>query len=220
MTKHISDISQRKAARVIGFSFLIMLFLAIFAILFVLSNLIVPGDAAKTTKNIKANHLLFIIAIASYFIILTLDVVVALTLYVVLKPVNKNLALLMTLLRVVYAAIMGISLFALMLLFVNAYIYGELIAYIFFISHLSVLGYLVFKSGYIPRILGVLLIIASFSYFIIQYGNFILPKNWYEVLYLITYPAAFAEIYLGIWLLIKSVKISKMIEEKMNKSEE
>ena len=149
-----------------------MFFLGPFAILFVLSNLILPGDAATKAKNIEANQLLLIIAIASCFIILTLDVVVALILYVVLKPVKKNLALLSSVLRLIFAAIMVISVLVLVLLFLNAYSYGELIAYVFFISHLFVLGYIVFKSDYIPGILGFLLIIASFCYVILLYGHF------------------------------------------------
>jgi len=110
------------------------------------------------------------------------DVVMALALYVLLKPVNMNLALLSSVFRLVFTAIIAISFLALVLLFINAYSYGVLIAVIFFISHLFVLGYLIFKSGYIPRILGVFLILAAFSYLIVNYGNIILPKELYEAL--------------------------------------
>ena len=99
-----------------------------------------------------------------------------------LKPVNMNLALLSSVFRLVFTAIIAISFLALVLLFINAYSYGVLIAVIFFISHLFVLGYLIFKSGYIPRILGVFLILAAFSYLIVNYGNIILPKELYEAL--------------------------------------
>ena len=210
MTTLFADISQSKAAIFTGVGFIIMLPLGLFGIP-LYSNLIVPGDAATTTNNIMANLLLFRMGIASYLIVLILDVVVALLLYVVLKPVNKNLALLQMWLRLIYTAIAGISLFALVLLFINAYSYGILIAYIFFISHIFVLGYLVFKSGYIPRSLGVFLIIASFSYIILSYGDFLLPKEWYDALLMIAVlPATFAEISLGIWLLLKGAKIPEM----------
>ena len=208
MINRITDMSPLKAARVTGFAFIIMFALALFADGFVLQRLVVPGDAAATANNIKANELLFGLGIASYLIILALDAVIALALYVILKPVNKSLSSLAAVLRLLYTAIMGISLFALVLLFPNEYGYGKLVAYVFFISHIFVLGYLVFKSGYIPRSLGVLLIIASFCYIILLYGDFILPKDWYEALSLIAMlPATFAEISLGIYLLLKGVKV-------------
>ena len=72
MTNRIADITPRKAARVAGFAFLIMFFFAIFAHFVVLSNIIVEGDAAATVNNIKANELLFWIAIACWLIILAL----------------------------------------------------------------------------------------------------------------------------------------------------
>ena len=221
MTNRIADISPRTAARIVGIGLIIMFFLAIFAILIVLSNIIVPGDAKTTANNIKANQSLFYIAITCYFIILALDAVVALALYVILKPANKNLALLAAFFRVMYTAIMVISLLALVFLFINAYSYGLLIAYIFFIPHLFVLGYIVFESGYIPRILGVLLIIGSFCYIITIYGLFFIPKEVYELLLVIVFlPEVIAEMSLAVWLLLKSAKIPEIIEDKMNTSGE
>ncbi len=214
MKNLIADLSQRKASIIVGVAFLIMFPLAIFFNFYVIESLIVSGDAAATANNIKADELQFGLGIASYLIVLALDVVVALALYVILKPVNKNHALLATVLRLVYTAIMGISLFALVLLFINEYSNGQLIAYIFFISHLFILGLLVFKSGYIPRSLGIFLIIASFCYIITLYGDFILHKELYEILFMIAIvPATFAELSLGIWLLFKGGKISKMKKE-------
>lgn len=211
MKKPIADISQRKAARATGIGLLFMFPLGIFFILVILSTLIVPGDTAATINNIKGNECLFRIAMIGYFIILIIDLVVALGLYIVLKPANKNLALLQAVLRLVYTAIMVVSLIALMLQFIDVYSYGELIAYIFFISHLCVLGYSVFKSDYIPRILGVLLTIGSFGYVITLYGNFFLPKEWYELLVLIVFlPQVIAEIALAIWLLFKAANIPEM----------
>ncbi len=211
MKNLIANLSIRKAAIIVGIGFIIMWILALFADGFVLQSLVVPGDAAATTDNIKGDMLLFGLGIAGYMIILALDVVIALALYVILKPVNKSLSSFTAILRLLYTAIMGISLFALVLLFINEYSYGQLIAYIFFIPHIFVLGYLVFKSGYIPRSLGVFLIIASFSYIIVLYGDFILPKELFDALVMIAMvPATFAELSLGIWLLFKGGKIPKM----------
>jgi hypothetical protein len=103
---------------------------------------------------------------------------------------------------------MGISLFALVLLFPNEYGFGKLIAYIFFILHIFVLGYLVFKAEYIHKILGIFLMIASICYIILIYGDYILTKELLEVLFMIAIiPATFAELSLGIWLLIKRGKL-------------
>ena len=104
MTNRIADISLRKAARVAGFGLLISFIAGFIAF----ERFAVPGDAATTAYNIMASEMLFRIKIASYLIVLTLDVVVAWALYVLLKPVNKSLSLLMAWFRVVYATIYGI----------------------------------------------------------------------------------------------------------------
>jgi hypothetical protein len=207
MINRIADMSLRKAAISVGVALIILLLLGLFGMP-LYSNLIVPGDNITTVNNIMTNLLQFRMGIASYLIILILDVLIALGLYVILKPVNKNLALLQMWLRLIYTAIAVISLLALVLLFINAYSYGQLIAYLFFIPHIFVLGYLVFKSGYIPRSLGVLLIIASFSYLLLLYGDFLLPQNLYEAVILVAMPLAIiGEISLGIWLLLKASEV-------------
>jgi len=211
MTNPFGNMSQRKAAIIVGVSFIIMFPLALFADLFILSNLVVPGDAATTISNIQADWLLFGLSFAIYLIILALDVVIALGLYTILKPANKSLSSLVAILRLLYTVIMGVSLLALALLLPNEYGIGKLIAYVFFISHIFILGYSVFKSSYIPRSLGVFLIIASFCYVVLLYGDFIFPQELYEALLMIAMlPATFAEISLGTWLLFKGGKIPEV----------
>jgi len=230
MTTSIADISLRKAAIVAGFGLLIMTIFAIFAEFFVRQSLIVPGDAATTANNIMANELLFRSGICSFIIVIILDVVVAWALYVLLKPVNKSLSLLTAWFRLVYATIFGIALanlFSVLLLlngadyltvfetdqlhaqvmsFLNAFSYGWDIGFVFFGLHLFVLGYLVFKSGYIPRILGVLLIIAGLGYLIDSFGKFLLP-NYDATIAQFTF---IGELLLMLWLLFKGVKIPEM----------
>jgi hypothetical protein len=211
MKNFIADLSMHKAALIVGIGFIIMFLLAIFADGFVLQSLIVPDDAATTADNIKADQLLFGLGIIGYIIILALDVIIALALYVILKPVNKSLSWFAMVLRLLYTAMMGISLIALVLLFSNEYVYGKLIAYVFFILHIFVLGYLAFKSDYIHKILGVLLMFASICYIIILYGDYIFPKELFDALFMIAIlPATFAELSLGIWLLIKRGKLPKI----------
>ena len=110
MKTRIADISQQKAAIVAGLGLLIMTLFAIFANFFVLESLIVPGSAAETANNILVNEGLFRIGICSLIVVAILDVVVAWALYEFLKPINKSLSLLTAWFRLVYAAILGISL--------------------------------------------------------------------------------------------------------------
>jgi len=229
MTNRIADISLRKAAIVAGFGLLIMMILALFANYFVLESLIVPGDAATTANNIMADESLFRIGICSFIIVIILDVVVAWALYVFLKPVNKSLSLLAAWFRLVYAIIFGIALanlfsvllllsgtdyltvfetdqlHAQVMLFINAFSYGGNIAYVFLSLHLFILSYLVFKSGYsgyIPRILGVLLIIAAFGYLIDNFGELLLP-NYDANIAMFTFVG---EVILMLWLLWRGAK--------------
>jgi len=232
MTNHIADISQRQAAIIAGFGLLISIIGVIFASIFV-DNLIVPGDAAETANNIMANEGLFRTGIVSWLFVLIGDVVRAWALYVFFKQVNKSLSLLAGWFMLIHAAIFGITqlnlvfasellggagyftvfepnqLHALVLLFINGYNYGFQIGLFFFSFHLFVLGYLVFKSGYIPRILGVLLIVAFFGYLIDSAGQ-ILP-NYPEIIsQVVTVPNTIAELALIVWLVFKGGKIPEM----------
>ncbi len=234
MTNRIVDISLRKAAIVAGLGLLIMLIPAIFANYFVFPNLIVPGDAATTANNIMASEGLFRAGIGSWLIVITLDVVTAWALYVFLKPVNKSLSLLAAWFRLMHAAIFGITLLnlvfvsvllsgadyltvfeagqlhALVSLFLNGYNYGFNIGIFFFSFHLGILGYLVYKSGYIPRILGVLLIVSSFGYLIINAGEILLPNYPEIITQVIGVPAFIGEFLLMLWLLWRGAKIPEM----------
>ncbi|MBN1995327.1 MAG: DUF4386 domain-containing protein [Anaerolineae bacterium] len=230
MTNRITDISLRQAAIAAGIGLLLMTILAPFAEFFVRQNLIVPGDAATTAKNIRAGEWLFRMAICSYLIVAILDVVVAWALYVLLKPVNNSLSLLAGWFRLVYAAIFAIALhnllgvlhllsgadyltvfetdqlYAQVMLFLNGFNGGWDIGVVFFGLHLFTLGYLVFKSGYIPKILGVLLMIASFGYLADSFGKFLSP-NYGATIAMFTF---IGEVLFMFWLLFKGTKIPEM----------
>lgn len=230
MTNRIADISLRKAALVAGWGLLIMTIFAVFAIYFVFQNLIVPGDATTTANNIMASEMLFRIGICSILIVLICDVVVAWALYVLLKQVSKSLSLLTAWLRLVYAAMLGIGLLNLVivlillsganylavfetdqlhaqvLLFLNAFNDVWALGLIVFGFHLVTLGYLVFKSNYIPKVLGVLLILAGFSYLIDYFGKFLFPN--FDVP--ISMVLGWGELIFMFWLLFKGGKIPEM----------
>jgi hypothetical protein len=234
MKNRIADISLRKAAIVAGLGLLFMMVFAVFANFSVFPKLIVPGDAAATANNIVASEGLFRAGIFSFIIVAILDLVVALALYVLLKPVHKSLSLLAALFRLVYATIFGVALTnyfnallllsgadylagfetaqlqAQVMLFLNAFSDGWNIGYVFFGLHLFFLGYLVFKSSRvlfksvnIPRILGVLLIIASLGYLFDSIGKILLPSYDLDIA-LYTF---IGEFLFMLWLLIKGWKV-------------
>jgi len=232
MTNRIADISQRKAARVAGFLYLCVW---VFALIpgFIRSSLVVPGDAATTANNIMASEMLFRIGFVIDLIHQACLLLLAWVLYVLFKPVNKNLALLFVLCISVSAAIQCINLLnysaalhvlsvsdymtvfetdqlhALAMFYLDLNMPGILIAQIFFGGWLLPLGYLVFKSGYLPRILGVLLMIGSCGYLIDVFISFLFPS--YRA---ISIPglavATIAEFSLPMGLLLKGAKIPEI----------
>lgn len=233
MINQMKDLSQRKAAVVAGGALLLMAIAAMFAYGFLLGNLIVPEDASATANKIIASVMLFRIGICSFLVVLVCDVVVAWALYVFLKQVNKSLSLLTAWLRLVYATILGIALLNLVivllllsgadyltvfitdqlhaqvLLFLKAFNIEWAIGLVVFGFHLFLLGCLVFKSGYIPRILGVLLIIASLCYLITNFANLLLPsyENYKATIEpVLSVPMAIGELSLAFWLLFKGGK--------------
>jgi hypothetical protein len=161
----------------------------------------VPGDTAALARDIEANKRLFGFAVVGYLLVLSLDSIIGLALYLVLKPANRNLAFLTAVLRLLYACILLIGLFTLVFQITDVYGYAtiKLFGYIFFAIHIFVLGYSVFKSGYIPKSLGILLIFASFTYIV-----FFVDLHLSEILEVITMlTMAIAEFSLYIWLMMK-----------------
>jgi hypothetical protein len=229
-----TDISLRKAAIVAGLGLLLMMLPSIFMNFVVLEGLIVPGDAAATANNFIANEMQFRIGIVSFILVIILDVLVAWGLYVFLKPVNKSLSLLSAWFRLAYAIVFAIALlnlftvlslisgadyltvfetdqlYAQVMLSLNAFKDGWAIGYVcFFGLHLIVLGYLVYQSSYVPKIIGILLIIGGFGYLLDSFALLLLPNygDYKDIISLLILPTALGELILALWLLIKGVKV-------------
>jgi len=101
---------------------------------------------------------------------------------------------------------------ALVLLFLNAHGYGVFIWQLFFGFHLFVLGYLIYKSGYFPRILGILMVGGSLGYLLDSYGNILFP-NYAEIFGVIVgVTAVIGELPFFLWLLIKGVNVQRYNE--------
>jgi len=224
--------SNKRTARIAGLIYLILIIAGVFANLFVRSSLIVPGDAAATASNIMANEWLFRLAYMSDLIMITCMVLLPLVLYVLLKSVNKNIALLMVIFALVSVPIMYTNMLnhfapllllsgadyltvfaadqlnAQAMLFLNLHEAGYNV--IFFGLWLLPLGYLIYKSGYFPRILGVLVVIAGFSTLIDVSTFFLFPSYTEIISSVVMVPGAIGEFGFCGWLLIKGAKIPEI----------
>lgn len=220
--------SIKKTARVAGFLYLLSAPFAIFGLMYIPANLIVPGDTATTANNIMASESLFRLSIVSALITQIIGILVVLVLYKLLKPVNKNHAVLMVIFMLVavpiamlnefnhFAALLLLNgadfltaftadqLHAQVMLFLDLHELGITIASIFWGLWLFPMGYLVFKSGYIPRILGFFLIIAGFGYLIDSFTIFLFPS--FNGIGLFT---AWGEVLFPLWLVIKGVNVEQ-----------
>ena len=228
-----ADRSPRAMAHLAGFLYLLIAICSGFSFGYVRTTLIVPGDATATVSTIMASEGLFRLGIAADAVVFLSEIVLIALLYTLLKPVSKTLSLAAAYARLAMAVMQGMNLLnygfvlllvsgagyltvfepdqvhALVLLFLNAYEYVALIWAMFFALHLLVLGYLVYKSGYLPRILGILLVLASFGYLIDSFGNVLLPQ--YDALYasVVVLTAIVGELPLSFWLLMKGVNVEQ-----------
>lgn len=193
-------------------------------------KLVVPGNAAETIKNITTNKGLFVYVIFGYLLTFICDVVVAWALYILMKPVNEQLSLLAAVFRWIYTLIALIALLNLVTVFriLNTSDYSTVfqpiglnvqIMYllktfksswyfglIFFGIHLGLLGYLVIKSGYIPALLGVLLIITGFGYLLTTLRPYLFPTINVDFAKYTFY----GELVFMLWLLIKGWRIKEL----------
>ena len=225
--------TNKKTARMAGFLYLIYIVISISSDVIGRSKLIVFGDAAATAQNIMASEWQFrIIGFMGDLVSAVLFLLTAWALYVLLKPVNKNIALLFLLLNLggvaiqcfsdlfLYANLLLLSgadylkvfqadqLQALAMLFQYLRENGFMMAQIFYGAWLFPLGYLVFKSGFLPRILGIVLMIHCVAWLVNFLQFFLFPG--YEVIHYLTYPLGFiSEFGLTLWLLIMGAKDQK-----------
>ena len=218
----------QKYAKIAGILYLLVAILSIFVHFYVPSKLIVPGDAAATAGQIMASQGLFRLGIASEFVVLMIEIALSVLLYVLLKPVSKTLSLAAAVYRLAMTTVHGINLLnsilallllsgaaylaafqpaqlqAAALLFLSAYNYGFTLGILFFSLHVAILGYLIFKSGYFPKILGILFMIAALGYLIDNFSSILIANYKMGPAYL-AIPIAIAEIAFPLWLLFKGV---------------
>ena len=227
MITHTAEISPLVRARVAGSLYLIANIFAPFTLLYLPSRFIVRGDAAATANNVIASESLFRFGIVGNLFTFIANIFLALALYQLLKVVNKNMAALMVILFLVGVPIAMLNeltqlailqllggadylkayptdqLQALAYLLLRLHDQGLLIAHIFFGLWLLPMGYLVYKSGFIPKIVGVLLVIAGVGYVVQSFAAF-LGYNVNIILF-----TGLGELVFLLWLLIKGVNVEQ-----------
>ncbi len=227
MITQTAEISPLVRARVAGALYLVANIFAPFTLLYLPSRFIVRGDAAATANNVIASESLFRFGIVGNLFTFIANIFLALALYQLLKVVNKNMASLMVILFLVGVPIAMLNelsqlailqllggadylkayptdqLQALAYLLLRLHDQGLLIAHIFFGLWLLPMGYLVFKSGFIPRIVGVLLVIAGVGYVVQSFAAF-LGYNVNIILF-----TGLGELVFLLWLLIKGVNVEQ-----------
>ena len=228
MTPCTAEPSPRLRARVAGLLYLIGGITGVFGILYG-PSLMVPGDAAATASNILAHASLFRLSIVSALIDQMVFILVVLALYQVLKPVNKNMAVLMVIFLLLSVPIAMLNelnnvavlfllsgadslkvftadqLHALVSFFLDLHALGLNIAFLVGAPWFFPMGYLVFKSGFLPKVLGVLLLINGFGYLIDSFAALLFPNlNVNIVLF-----TGWVEVVFALWLVIKGVNVEQ-----------
>lgn len=232
MTRIGIDESQRKAARVAGFALLFAMAIVVIANYGISFRLIVPGDAADTARNILAHERLFRLNIVCDLIYVVSVVVLLAAFYVILKPVNRNLALVAAFCRLVFALMWGVAalnmLSALRLLGDAAYLRVFEAGQLQTLARLQIVAgfdayyaglpfwglastacsYLWFKSRYIPRSLAAFGVISSAWCVFCAFAYLIAPHFANTVgLSWFDVPMVIFEIAVGCWLLFKGLAI-------------
>ena len=227
MTNLITSLSKHKAVTLLRLLYPIWAIVGLFSIMYVPATLIVSGDAAATAANIIADESLFRMGIAGSLITQLIQIVVVLVLYQLFRSVDKNHASLMVIFALVgipiamlntlnrIAALQLLNSADQMMLFLNLNAQGVIIASIFWGLWLFPLGYLIYKSGYFPKILGILVIIAGFGYLLGSFMHLLLPTygTIIQVLELMT----FGEVLFMVWVLLKGAKLPSDDADKENR---
>jgi hypothetical protein len=233
MANTVSDASPQTYARIAGFLYLFIIVAGALGELFIRDKLVVSGDAAATAARIMASESLWRLGIVGDLAMHVCDVVVMWAIYVLLRPVNRKLALLVLLFNLIQTAVLVANkstlLVPLFLLGNASYLqafdlaqlqawsyiairmheYGFGIGLIFFGFVCLVEGYLIRKSGYLPRLIGWLMQIAGVCYLVNSVALLLAPAIAASMFPAILMPCLIAELSFALWLLVKGVNVEE-----------
>lgn len=225
-----ANVSPQRLARTAGLLYLVIIVLGLTGELVVRAGIIASGDAPATAANVRASAGLFRLGFLADSVMLLCDIALAVLLYVLLRPVSKTLALMAMCFRLVQAAVIGGNLLhyhaaiialgspeygalfgaellsAVAALFLDLHSHGYDLGLLPFGVSCLLLGYLVYRSGFLPRLLGILLAAAGMTYLVGSYTRFLFPAHVEAVMpiYLV---AIVAESAMCLWLLVKGVDV-------------
>ncbi|MEV0947597.1 DUF4386 domain-containing protein [Rhodococcus sp. NPDC049939] len=217
--------SPQRLARTTGWLYLVLAGLGMLGPL-MLESLVVPGDASATADSIAQSLWLLDVSLVAWIAIIAVDVVLSVALYLLLAPAGRALSLAAAAFRLVYSAVVGALLIlpfiaralltggsddavdrqAQALAALEAFDVGFLLALVFFGFHLLVLGPLLLRSRYVPRVFGVLLSVAGAGYITDSLLHLITDAGGGPISAVLLTPAVIGEIGLAVWLLIKGVQ--------------
>ena len=227
-TNTLSNISVGQAGLIAGLGLLLMVLTAPVAQMYLLPGLIDSTSATTTMQNIIANKHLLVAAIFLFMVTFLADIIVAWALYIFFRPLSWSYSLLTAWLRIVYTVMALFGLFNLskilvlldkdemslnsnssslaetIMFYIRSFQQEWGISFIFFGVYLVALGWLAYRANYVPKIMGVFLIIAGLGYLINSLQPYFFPGIDTSFL-MITF---FGELVFMVWLLIKGRQIS------------
>jgi hypothetical protein len=203
--------SLRRASLTAGLALALIIVLATFGAFGAVGALITPGDAAKTAQDILASEGLFRWGIASLILVVILDIVVAAALLTVFAPVNRSVSTMAAWFRAAYAAVYLVAISQLVVALgllgnpdqalraVDAYDTVWHVGLNLFGVHLLLIGLLAYRSDFMPKIFGILLVIAGLGYLADGFGAVLVPGYALDI----SRFTFVGEAALMFWLLIK-----------------
>lgn len=221
--------STKSTARVAGLLYLLVGITGFFNLMYVPGKLIVRGNAAATASNIIAHESLYRLGVVSNLIASTVFILLALVLYRLFEGVDRRQASLMAILVFVQVPLAFLNELnhlaalllvrgadflsvidkpqrdALAMLFLNLDGQGTIVSQIFWGLWLLPFGVLVFRSGFLPRVLGVWLVINCFAYLVMSLSGLLSPQ-YYDLVFRIASPFLLGEVAMMLWLLIRGAK--------------
>lgn len=236
MVNNKVETSPQLYARIGGFAYLLIIVAGALGELFIRNKIIISGNAAATARNIAASPLLWRIGITGDLLMHVCDLILAIVYYFLLKRVNKNLAMLSVLFGLIQTAVLVANKLNLMMplfllgnedylkafdpqqlqvlsyLSVKAHGYGFGIGLIFFGFECLIDGYLIIKSRFLPRILGILILIVGLGYLTNSFALILSTPIADMIFPLLIIPIFIGELSMCLWLLFKGVNLAKWKE--------
>jgi hypothetical protein len=224
----------QRATRIAGILYLLIIIVGMFSVLLVRGQLIVSGDAAATAHNIMGSESLWRTGIVADLVMHLCDLPVMLVIFLLLRRVDKNLALLALLFNLIQTAALAankLQLIAALLplgqaeylkaftpdqLYTQAYLAIKLhdigfgVGLLFFGVTCLINGYLIFRSGFLPKPIGILLEVAGGCYLVSNFTLLLAPDTGHALFPFLMVPCLIAELSFCLWMIFKGVDLAKL----------